>query len=330
MQVDQLKRRELITLLGGAAAVWPLAARAQQPAMPVIGFFRSSSAASSARFVGAFRQGLEGAGFVEGQNVAIDYRWGDDELDRLPSLAVDLIRRRPAIIVGNILAMQASKAATAEIPIVFVGSSDPVSTGLVASLHRPGGNVTGVVFTASGLIAKRLEQLHTLVPKSAAIVALFDPNSPAVELQMKDAEEAGRNLGRRVLVVKAADEREIHASFATIVQQGAGGLLIGNSAFFLSRQRQLALLAARHGLPASGALRSFAEAGILMSYGASQTDAYRRAGEYAGRILKGAKPSDLPVELATKIDLVINLAAAKALSLEIPPALLALADDVIE
>jgi putative ABC transport system substrate-binding protein len=325
-----MRRRDFVMLAGGAAAAWPMAARAQQAAMPAIGFFRSTSAASSARLVSAFRQGLEETGFVEGHNVAIDYRWGDDQPDRMPELAVDLVRRRPAVIVGNILATRATMAATAEIPIVFVGSSDPIRTGLVASLNRPGGNVTGVVWTASGLTAKRLEQLHALVPKSAAIAGLFDPNAPAAELQVKDAEEAGRNLGRQVLISKAADEREIHACFATIVQRGAAGLLIGGSAFFASRRRYLALLAARYGLPASGSVRSLAEAGILMSYGASQTAAYRRGGEYAGRILKGAKPSDMPVELATKIDFVINLATAKALGLDIPPTLLALADEVIE
>jgi putative ABC transport system substrate-binding protein len=325
-----MRRREFITLLGGTAVAWPRAARAQQAAMPVIGFLRSTSAASSARLVTAFQQGLKEAGFVEGQNVAIDYRWGDDQLDRLPELAVDLLRRQPAVIVGNVLATQATMAATAAIPIVFVGGSDPIRTGLVANLNRPGGNVTGVVFTSSGLTAKRLAQLHELVPKSVAIAALFDPNSPETELQMKDAEEAGRSIGRQVLIVKAADERELHASFATIVQRGAGGLLIGGSAFFLSRRRQLAALAARHALPASGTTRSFAEAGVLMSYGASQTDAYRRAGDYAGRILKGAKPADMPVELATKIDLVVNLATAKALGLTVPPAIIALADEVIE
>jgi putative ABC transport system substrate-binding protein len=213
---------------------------------------------------------------------------------------------------------------------VFVSGSDPVRIGLVPSLNRPGGNLTGVVFTSTDLTAKRLEQLDAIIPKSVAIAALFDPNAPDGERQIKDVEEAGRKIDRQVLIMKAADEGELHGSFAEMVQRGAGGLLIGNSAFFLGRRRQLAMLAARHGLPASASNQSFADAGILMSYGASQTDAYRRAGEFAGRILKGAKPSDMPVELATKIDLIINVATAKALGITVPPSLLATADEVIE
>ena len=324
-----MRRRDFIAALGGAAAL-PIAARAQQQAMPVIGFLRSTSAASATRLVTAFRQGLLQAGFVEGKHVAIEYRWADDQLDRLPELAEDLIRRQPALVVGNILAVQALKASTSAIPIVFVAGTDPVRIGLVPSLNRPGGNVTGVVWTSSGLTAKRLEQLDAIVPKSVAIAALFDPHTPDAELPMKDMEEAGRKIGRQVLIMKAADEGELHASFAEMVQRGAGGLLIENSAFFQGRRRQLAMLAARHGLPTSAGVESFADAGILMSYGASQTDAYRRAGEFAGRILKGAKPADMPVELATKFDFVINLATAKALDLTVPPSLLALADEVIE
>ena len=323
-----MRRRELLGVLGGAVT-WPLCAHAQQ-AMPVIGFLRSTSAASAARLAAAFRQGLEQAGFVDGQNVAIEHRWADDQLDRLPELAGDLIRRQPALIVGNILAVQALKASTSAIPIVFVGGSDPVRIGLVPSINRPGGNVTGVVWSSSGLTAKRFEQLHAIVPKSAAIAAVFDPNAPDPELPVKDVEEAGRKIGRQVLIMKAADEGELHASFAEMVQRGAGGLLIGNSAFFLGRRRQLAMLAARHGLPTSAGVESFADAGILMSYGASQADAYRRAGQFAGRILKGAKPADMPVELATKFDFVINLATAKALGITVPPSLLAIADEVIE
>jgi putative ABC transport system substrate-binding protein len=324
-----MRRRQFITLLGGAAA-WPLAAHAQQPAMPVIGFLRSTTEAGSAQLVAALRQGLKEAGFVEGQDVAIDFRWGDDQPDRLPGLAADLVRRQAAVIIGNVLAAQAAMAATTAIPIVFVGGSDPIRTGLVANLNRPGGNVTGVVFTSSDLTAKRLGLLHELVPKSAIIAALVQPGAPWAEFQVKEAEEAGRSIGRQVLIVKAADERDFAAAFGTIVQAGTGGLLVGSGPYFSSRRRQLATLAARHGLPASGPTRSFAEAGLLMSYGASQTDAYRRAGHYAGRILKGAKPADMPVELATKIDLVINLATARALGLEIPDRLLALADEVIE
>jgi putative ABC transport system substrate-binding protein len=321
-------RREFITLLGGAAA-WPLAARAQQR-LPVIGFLRSTSAASSAQLVAAFRQGLKEAGFIEGQDVAVDFRWGDDQPDRLRGLAGDLVSRQPAVIIGNVVATRAAIAATTTIPIVFVLGSDPVRTGLVANLNRPGGNVTGVVFTSVDLTAKRLGLLHELVSKSAVIAALFDPAAPEAELQIRDAEEAGRNVGRQVLIVKAANESDFAAAFGTIAQAGAGGLLLGGGPFFLSRRRQLATLAARHALPAIAILRSFAEAGCLMSYGASQTDAYRRAGGYAARILKGEKPADMPVELATKFDLVINLATAKALSFEIPPTLLATADEVIE
>ena len=325
-----IRRREFIFTLGGAAAAWPLAARSQQSTMPVIGFLRSTSEAGSAQLVAAFRQGLKEAGFVEGQDVAIDFRWGDDHLDRLSGLAADLVRRQPAVIIGNVLATRAAMAATTAIPIVFVGGSDPVRTGLVANLNRPGGNVTGLVFTSSDLTAKRLGLLHELVPKSAVIAALFDPAAPEVEFLMRDAEEAGRNVGRQVLIVKAANESDFAAAFGTIVQAGSGGLLLGGGPFFISRRRQLATLASRHALPAIGFVRSFAEAGLLMSYGASQTDAYRRAGDYAGRILKGAKPADMPVELATKFDFVINLATAKGLGLDIPPTLLALADEVIE
>jgi ABC-type uncharacterized transport system substrate-binding protein len=325
-----LRRRELLALLGGAAVACPLAARAQQPAMPVIGFLKSTSAASSAQLVSAFRQGLKAAGFVEGQDVVIDYRWGDDHPERLSELAADLVRRPAAVIIGNVLATRAAMATTTAIPIVFVGGSDPIRTGLVANLNRPGGNVTGVVFTSVDLTAKRLGLLHELVPKSAVIAALFDPAAPEAELQVRDAQEAGRTIGRQVLIVKAADEGDFVSAFATIVQARAGGLLLGGGPFLLGRRRQLATMAARHTLPAIGITRSFAEAGLLMSYGSSQTDAYRRAGDYAGRILKGAKPADMPVELATKFDLVINLATVKGLDLEIPPTLLAIADEVIE
>src|SRR5262245_51829040 len=328
---SQVERRKFLATLGGAAVAWPLAARAQQPAMPVIGFLRSTTEAGFGQPVAALRQGLKEAGFVEGQDGAIDFRWGDGQLDRLPGLADDLVRRQVALIVSSGLpSALAAKAATTTVPIVFVTAGDPVRVGLVANLNRPGGNVTGVVFTSSDLTAKQLGLLHELVPKSTVIAALFDPGAPSAEFQMRDAEEAGRTLRRQVLIVKAADERDFAAAFGTIVQAGGGGLLVGGSAFFFSRRRQLATLAARHALPAISITRSFAEAGLLMSYGASQTDAYRRAGHYAGRILKGAKPADMPVELATKIELVINLATAKALGVEIPDKVLALADEVIE
>jgi ABC-type uncharacterized transport system substrate-binding protein len=325
-----VRRRDFIKGIAGSTVVWPLAARAEQSAMPVIGVLRSASAAGSEHLVAAFEQGVKEAGFVEGQNVVIDYRWGNDQSDRLSALAADLIRRQPAVIIGNVLAMRAIMAATTTIPIVFVGSSDPVRIGLVASLNHPGGNITGVVFQSSDLVAKRLGLLHDLVPKSVAIAALFHPASPGAEFQMEEVEKAGQTIGRQVLIVKVTDEREFHTAFATMVQQSAGGLLFGTGPYFLSRRRQLAALAVRYALPSCGSLRSYAEAGVLMSYGASQSDAYRRAGEYAGRILKGATPANMPVELATKLDLVINLATAKALGLNIPANLLTLADEVIE
>ena len=325
-----MRRRDFIKAITASAAAWPLSARAQQSAMPVIGFLRSTSAAGSEHLVAAFEQGLKEAGFVEGQNVAIDYRWGNDQSDRLAGLAADLVRRQAAVIIGNVLAMRAIMVATTTIPIVFVGGGDPVRTGLVASLNHPGGNVTGAVFTSSDLAAKRLGLLHDLVPKSVAIAALFHPDAPGADLYMDEVEKAGQTIGRQVLIVKVTDEREFHAAFATMVQQSAGGLLIGSAPYFLSRRRQLAALAARYALPSCASLRSFAEAGVLMSYGASQADAYRRAGIYAGRILKGASPANMPVELASKIDLVINLATAKALGLNIPANLLTLADEVIE
>jgi putative tryptophan/tyrosine transport system substrate-binding protein len=324
-----MRRRHFITLLGGAV-VWPLAVRAQQPAMPVIGFLRSAAAASSAHFVGAFQRGLGEAGFVEGQNVAFDYRWAEDQPDRLPAIAAELVQRRVAVIVGTGIAMPALKAATAAIPIIFVTGYDPVRTGFVTSLSRPGGNVTGVVFTITDLVAKRLGLLHELVPMAAVIAVLLDPNQLDIEVELREAEAAGRALGRQILIVKVSSDREFKAAFVTIVQAGAGALLVGGSPVFINHRRQLVALAVRHALPASFPTRDYPEAGGLMSYGPSIADAYRRAGTYAGRIIKGEKPSDLPVELASKFDLIINLATAKAIDFEIPPTLLARADEVIE
>jgi putative ABC transport system substrate-binding protein len=279
--------------------------------------------------VDPFRQGLNDAGFVEGKNVAIEYRWADNQQDRLPGLAADLMRRQVAAIVGaGVAAAQAGKAATATTPIVFVIGSDPVRVGLVASINRPGGNITGVVFSVAPLMAKLLGMLHELVPKASIIAVLRDPNGPSFESQSRDLEEAARAIGRQILMV--TNEREFHPAFAKIVQAGAGGLLISASPFLLSQRRQLVALAARHALPTVYNHREYAEVGGLISYGPSESDAYRRAGVYVGRILKGEKPGDLPVEFGTKFALVINLATAKAFGVEIPPNLLALADEVIE
>jgi putative ABC transport system substrate-binding protein len=326
-----MKRREFITLLGGAAAAWPLAARAQQPRVPIIGFLRSTTAAGSAHLMAAFRQGLSEAGFVDGQTVAVEYRFADDRADRLPGLAAELVARQVALIVGNTAAVvRAAKTVTATTPIVFVTGSDPVKTGLVASLNRPGGNITGVTFTTIDLAAKQLGLLHELVPGTSVIAVLRDPNGPEPEAELSAVEDAGRAIGRQVLIVKAASEREFAGAFATIRQSGAGALLVRGGLVFLSQRGQLVALAIRHGLPASYVTRDYADVGGLMSYGASQTDAYRRAGIYAVRILKGAKPGELPIDLPTKFELIINLATAKAFGLEIPPMLLARADEVIE
>jgi putative ABC transport system substrate-binding protein len=319
-----MRRREFISLLCGTAVAWPFAARAQQPAMPVIGFLRSTQAAGFAYIVDAFRQGLNDVGFVEGKNVAIEYRWADNQQDRLPELAADLVRRQVAAIVGaGTPAAQASKAATTTTPVVFLSGADPVRIGLVASLNRPGGNITGVVFTVVALAAKLLGMLTELVPTASVIAVLRDPNGPDVEGESRDLEEAGRAIGRQILMVNAANEREFHAAFAKAVQAGAGGLL-------LSQRRQLVALAGRHSLPTMYNQREFVEVGGLISYGPSQSDAFRRAGVYVGRILKGENAGDLPVELATKFELVINLGTAKALGFDIPPLLLARADYVFE
>jgi putative ABC transport system substrate-binding protein len=322
-----MRRRQFITLLGSTAA-WPLAARAQQPAMPVVGFLRSTAVAGAAHLVTAFRQGLNETGFVEGQSVVIDYRWGDNQIDRLPGLVAEMVRRRAAVIAaGGQRAAEAAKAAS-HTPIVFVVGFDPVRHGLVSSLHRPGGNITGIsFFSGSELLAKRLGLLHELVPKANIIAVLLDA---AGESQAEDAESAARAIGRQVVIARVASAHDFDAAFAQFIKAGAGALLVPGGALTTGLRRQIVALAIRHAIPALYSLREFVDAGGLMSYGPSQTDAYRRGGIYVGRILKGEKPGNLPVELPTKYDLAFNLATARAMGLEIPPTLLARADEVIE
>jgi len=325
-----MKRREFIALLGGAAA-WPLAARAQQQALPVVGFLRVTSEASAANLVRAFRLGLNEAGFVEGQNVAIEYRWANGDVDRLPELANDLVRRQAAVIIGHSIAVQAAKAATSTTPIIFVVGSDPVRTGLVSNLNRPGANVSGVMFTTVDVTAKRMGLLNDLVPKAKVIGLLLDPQSPEeVEVGLKLVEAAAKAKGLRVVTVKAASVSELHAAFATLAQAGVEALLVGGGPIFTSQRQRLALLSARYAIPASFSEREFAVAGGLVSYGPSQSDAYRRAGIYAGRVLKGEKVGDLPVELPTRFELVINMGTARILGIDVPLHLQQIADEVIE
>ena len=298
--------------------------------MPVIGFLRSTSAANSTQFVTAFRQGLVEAGFVEGQNVAIAYRWAENQLDRLPALAVDLVRLPAAVIVVNAPAAIAAKDATTTVPIVFMTGSDPVKDGLVASLNRPGGNVTGVSFLVGSLGSKRLELLRQLVPRATTIGILVNLTSPEAEAERKDLQAAAQAIGQQLIILDVGSDRDIETAFATFVQSGAGALLAGSGPFLTSHREQLVALAARYTLPMTYDAREFVAAGGLMSYGTSITDAYRQVGIYTGRILKGEKPADLPVMQSTKFEFVINLKTAKSLGLEIPPTLLALADEVIE
>jgi ABC-type uncharacterized transport system substrate-binding protein len=323
-----MKRREFITLLGTAAA-WPLAARAQQPAMPVVGFLRSTSLAVSTPMVTGFRQGLTAAGFTEGQNVAIEYRYADSQPDRLPGLVVELIRLPVAVIVANNVAALAAKAATTTVPIVFATGSDPVVDGLVAGLNRPGGNVTGVSFVSGLLGPKRLELLHQLVP-TATIAMLVGTNTLEARIERRDVELATQALGQQLIVATVTTEGELDGAFTSIVERGAKALLVGTGPFLTSNRGRIVAVAARHTIPAIYALREFVEAGGLMSYGASLVEAYRQAGTYTGRVLKGEKPADLPVMQSTKFELLINLKTAKSLGLTFPPGLLAIADEVIE
>jgi putative tryptophan/tyrosine transport system substrate-binding protein len=328
-----VKRRDFITLLGGAAAAWPVAARAQQPAMPVIGSLYGVSAAEWASPMAGFRRGLSEWGFDEGRNVAIEYRWAEGQFDRMPAMAADLVRRKVAVILvgGNLDGVRAAISATQTIPIVFTTASNPVTNGLVASLNRPGGNATGVTVFAAELGPKRLELLHEALPTAKKIALLVNPKVPAVmESDIQGAQTAARSLGLDVIVVRASRENEIEEAFATAAQERASAVQVGDDAFLDGRREKIAALSLRHALPTMSLTREAAAAGSLMSYGSNRLDVYRHAGIYVGRILKGEKPADLPVQQPAKFELVINLKTAKALGLDIPPTLLARADEVIE
>jgi ABC-type uncharacterized transport system substrate-binding protein len=327
-----MKRREFITLLGGAAASVPFAARAQQPAVPVIGFLHGASPSYLGQFIDALRKGLDESGFVEGQNLAIEYRWAEGHYERLPALAAELVDRQVAVILamGGTDPARAAKAATSTIPIVFVSAADPVKTGLVASLNRPGGNVTGVSLIASALDEKKLGLLHELVPKSSVIAGLVNPNYPGARTQADDIQEAARHLGINAIALTAGTDDEIDAAFAAATRQGAGAMLVSSDPFFNSRSGRFVAAAARHWIPVIYPQREYVGGGGLISYGPDFSDGYRNGGVYVGKILRGAKPAELPVMQPTKFELVINLKTAKTLGLTVPPTLLATADEVIE
>jgi putative tryptophan/tyrosine transport system substrate-binding protein len=326
-----MKRREFITLLGGAAAAWPLAARAQQRPPAVIGFLSSSALADRARYLPAFRQGVRETGYVEGQNVAIEYRWAQDQYDRLPDLAADLVRSQVTVIAAHDTASaMVAKAATTTIPIVFVSGGDPVKLGFVPSLNRPGGNVTGVTFVTAELGAKQLGLLHELQPGAVRVGVLVDPNFPVTASFISDVQAAASSIRKQIEVLEAPTGRHIDTAFASLAQKPIDALLVGPSPLLNNRRVQLVTLAAYHRVPAIYSWREAAEAGGLMSYGTSLSDAYRQAGVYTGRILKGEKPADLPVMQSIKFEFVINLNTAKAFNLSFPPGLLAIADEVIE
>ena len=323
-----MKRRTVLGLIGGAAA-WPLAARGQGP-VPTVGFLRSTTEKGSEYLVAAFRQGLRQAGYVEGKNVAIEFHWGDDKRERLAELAADLVRRQVSLIVANTPAAVAAKRTTTTIPIVFVSGDDPIQTGLVTSLNRPGGNVTGLSFIDVSLTEKRFALLHELIAKAGPIAILVDPNAGGAEEQLRDAQAASRVLGRQLVALKAGTERELESAFAEMARQNAVAVHVGTGPFFNQQREQLAALAERHGLADSVAQREAAEAGGVMSYSSPVKEAYRQAGIYSARVLKGENPGDLPIILPTKFELVINLRAAKRRGIEIPPSLLLRADEVIE
>ena len=328
-----MKRREVITLIGGAAVAWPLAARAQQLAMPVVGLLSGRSPKDSVANVIAFQRGLGELGYFDGQNVEIDFRWALGHYDQLPALAADLVRRKVTLIVatgGGVTSTRAAMAATSSIPIIFVSGGDPIDLGLVESLNKPGGNLTGVTFFLGALEAKRLELLHELLPKATLIGALVNPTFPVSKTRLEDAQAAAQALGKKLVVVHASTEGELKTAFTTLTQQRVEALDIIADPFLVGHAEQIVALAARNALPTISPLREFAVAGGVVSYGISITEAHRLAGVYAGRILKGAKPADLPVQQPTKFELVINLKTAKALGLEVPPTLLARADEVIE